>query len=126
MNGFTELKEEVEEMGKRIKGAYERQCQICGCEFITSTGKGKYCPNCRKQQRLLRMREDSKARYENQKLTVLLEKRQTKSVGKSISDINWELKEYNEKHNTDLSYGQYVLLLFLTELRGEENAKEKE
>lgn len=94
-----------------LERAYKKQCQICGGEFITKTGKGKYCTTCRKEQQRLQNKMNNKARYEKKKTTLLLENRKTKSVGKSLNDIMWELKAYNEKHNAKLSYGKYVLII---------------
>jgi uncharacterized Zn finger protein (UPF0148 family) len=90
------------------QGEFKKYCQICGSEFITKTGKGKYCPICRKEQQRRQNRNNNRAKYEKKKTA---KEQPTPHNHKILNDLMWELKAYNEKHNTKLSYGEYVLLI---------------
>ena len=90
------------------KVGFTKYCIICGVPFTTSTGKGKYCPTCRKIQQRQQNRNNNRARYEENKIAKEQSKPRKK---KTLTDFMWELKEYNDKHHTKLSYGEYVALL---------------
>jgi hypothetical protein len=72
-------------------------CLECGCEFVAKAHNSKFCSfDCRKAHA---KKAEAKAKA-SKKLRLM-------NV-KSLAEIQWEIKEYNEKHGTNLSYGQYV------------------
>ena len=70
----------------------EKICKDCGCVFWSKSHNAKWCPECRKKYHFTK------------------KERKSPIVGKSLSEVLADLKEFNFKHGTRLSYGQYVSL----------------
>jgi hypothetical protein len=62
----------------------------------------KYCPECRK---LVKKRQE-KEKFERAKIINAMKLRQAKS--KPLTELQWEIKEFNESTGKNLSYGKYV------------------
>lgn len=88
------------------QGEFLTLCQVCGCEFIAKAKHAKYCPNCRKEQQYQQNKNNSKLNYIRKKIEVA-----NPIARKSINDLMWDLKAFNEKHNSNYSYGEYVSYL---------------
>lgn len=74
-----------------------RVCIECGCEFVAKQHNTKLCSlECRK------------AHTKKVKAKLISRKKLRGMCAKSLAEIQWDIKEYNEKHGTNLSYGQYV------------------
>ena len=79
----------------------EKYCLYCGLTFETNNSRTKYCSeDCRKA---------AKARKQKASYTSVAKKHITEMAEKSISQVMFELEEYNRTHKRSLSYGQYVL-----------------
>ena len=78
-------------------------CQNLNCkvEFFAASPNARFCPDCRKIRKSESQKECRKAAKERAKYEAL-------HKSKSITDILFELREYNRKNNTNLSYGKYV------------------
>lgn len=85
------------------QGEFKKYCQICGCVFLAKGNNAKYCPACRKEQQYLQNKKNEQASRIKKKASLL--------KSKSLNDLMWELKAYNEKHHTKLSYGEYVAMI---------------
>ena len=72
---------------------YTKTCRRCGLTFETDKPNKRYCIWCGEssEDRLARKREENKKK----KLSPL-------------DALLKEIREYNDKHGTSLSYGQYV------------------
>lgn len=79
----------------------ERECDVCGNKFMAYHSNSRYCSvDCKKQhvrERIKRLREE-KANEEANK----------KSREYNLNKNLYKLHEYNEKHGTRLSYGQFM------------------
>ena len=82
---------------------YTKKCEVCLKTFTTQRSNAKYCPSCRdigkkKQEkaRKLAIKEEQKAKKSNKE----------KKLNKTLSD----LRNYNKKNGTNLSYGQFVAM----------------
>ena len=93
-----------------IKMAW-RECPICYSHFKQVKVNQKYCPECRKYRKdeIRQYLEENKAR----------EKILKKKPIKSIEDISVDIRDYNKKHGTHLTYGKYVSLKEMGRLKGE-------
>lgn len=80
-------------------GNYYLRCFNCNREFTYTSDAKKYCPECDKEIRRERARK------------CMARKRRPSVEIKTLSEIMQELKEYNEKHKTCLSYGRYVAMV---------------
>lgn len=75
------------------------RCLNCNRTFYhTNVGK-KYCPECELEIKRERNRN------------FMRKKRRASVEIKALPEVMQELKEYNEKHNTCLSYGRYVAMV---------------
>lgn len=70
---------------------YSRRC-TCGNYFKTAKKDELHCPHCRMYYARCRL--------------------QVKLRQKELSDFLTEINDYNEKHGTRLSYGQYVAMQY--------------
>ena len=82
---------------------YTRKCEICLKTFTTQRSNTKYCPCCRvigkkKQEkaRKLAIKEEQKFKKTNRE----------RNLNKTLAD----LRNYNEKYGTNLSYGQFMAI----------------
>lgn len=81
---------------------YTKKCDIC-CKTFTSTRSiTKYCPSCR---------NIGKRKKENERKLAIKEEQTKKSnrernLNKTLAD----LRKYNKKNGTNLSYGQFVAI----------------
>lgn len=78
------------------------ECSVCGTLFETTGKSAKYCPECRiwkKKEMSANSRKAMRARRAHQ---------QIKST--TINDVLRELEEYNKRHGTCYTYGQYMVL----------------
>lgn len=83
----------------------EKQCELCGTVmYIFKSSKKKYCDDCVEKRRIERAKRQSERAKENKR------KAAERRTMKSLHEIMWELEEYNRKHKTCLSYGQYCNL----------------
>ena len=93
---------------KNKKEKVEVECVICGKKFIPKAVNGICCSSeCRK----IRERQRNQMRS-NQDVPKKEKPKKRKKV--TISKILRELEKYNKKNRTNLSYGQYVMLLSRT------------
>ena len=69
-------------------------CVDCGQPFISKSNSAKRCTECRAANK----KELSRKRKKGYR----------QEPSKSIAEVMRELKAYNEKHGTFISYGQYV------------------
>ena len=77
-----------------------KKCVICGNLYVPKAHNSIFCPTCRADRTLTRNYREKK---ENPKAKKHL-KRNNKSIGEVIRDM----EEYNQKHGTHLTYGQYI------------------
>ena len=82
---------------------YTKKCDICQKTFTTQRSNTKYCPACRvigkkKQEkaRKLAIKEEQKFKKTNRE----------RNLNKTLAD----LRNYNEKYGTNLSYGQFMAI----------------
>lgn len=80
-------------------GNYYLRCFNCNREFTYTSDAKKYCPECDKQIKRERNRN------------FMRKKRRASIEIKTLPEIMQDLKEYNEKHGTYLSYGRYVAMV---------------
>ncbi len=80
---------------KRVRIADFTHCRCCGAKLVQ--GQREYCSdNCKKKGEFLWERERRRRRL---------------SLISPLNLVLKEIAEYNKKHNTKLSYGQYVSLI---------------
>lgn len=81
-------------------------CVNCGKQFEGMMyGHRRLCDDCRKSSAndaQMRLREDRKS----ERL-----KRKRKKKPKTLNEIMREIKEYNDTHETQITYGQYVSMM---------------
>ena len=87
----------------------EKVCPICGLLFTPNTGNQKYCSECRKDRQ-----EEINAYNKRMKEALMIK---LYRPFKTIHEVNAELRAYNKKHHTLLSYGKYVKMMEHGELR---------
>lgn len=82
---------------------YTKKCDICQKTFTSKRSNTKYCPCCRvigkkKQEkaRKLAIKEEQKFKKTNRE----------RNLNKTLAD----LRNYNEKYGTNLSYGQFMAI----------------
>ena len=79
---------------------YKKDCAYCGKEFMPVIGPQIYCSReccvLAKRKRDLRNRKKIKVKTRERKRSVTLD------------EILKEIEEYNKKHGTFISYGQYM------------------
>ena len=80
----------------------EKVCHECLRKFETEARSAKYCPECRK---VVEKRQEKEKRA-RQKIINAMKARQVNS--KSLTELQLEIKEFNEATGKNLSYGQYV------------------
>ena len=80
-----------------------KKCEVCLKTFTTKRSNAKYCPCCRdigkkKQEkaRKLAIKEEQKFKKTNRE----------RNLNKTLAD----LRKYNKKYGTNLSYGQFVAI----------------
>lgn len=71
-----------------LKQEIAKICKDCGKEFKTKAHNAKWCAECRKKYHFTKKKPLHKP--------------------KSLREVLADLKAYNIKHKTNLSYGQYV------------------
>lgn len=80
---------------------YNNICEICGKEFECIKENTKCCgESCRKEWKRQRSCEWKRSR---------IEKRRRKKK-QSLAQMTAEIARYNKEHDTNLSYGKYVML----------------
>lgn len=77
----------------KSKKLYEKQCYSCGKIFRTDVPDAKRCADCIKNPK---------------EAETVKPKKKPKDTHASIYKVMAMLAEYNEKHGTSLTYGQYV------------------
>ena len=89
--------------GTEMAKKYTKKCEVCLKTFTTQRANAKYCPSCRvigkkKQEkaRKLAIKEEQKFKKTNRE----------RNLNKTLAD----LRKYNEKYGTNLSYGQFVAI----------------
>lgn len=91
-----------------------RKCLICHQEYHPLAINQKYCGYCHEYRMdEIRARWDCSSKFKDP------EEPKPKKKIKTISDIIKEVRAYNESHDTNLSYGQYVKMMDHGELKGE-------
>ena len=82
---------------------YTKKCEVCLKTFTTQRSNAKYCPCCRvigkkKQEkaRKLAIKEEQKAKKSNRE--------------KNLNNTLAELRKYNKKNGTHISYGQFMAI----------------
>lgn len=81
---------------------YEHYCCNCGRVFYTfGVSKRQVCDECNSEKK----REYQKKYRENKK------KRKSKFEGKTLLQIEREREIYNKENKSNLTYGQFVLLM---------------
>jgi lipopolysaccharide biosynthesis regulator YciM len=89
---------------KQLRAVY---CDQCEKLFYTSNTKVRTCPLCKeKHKKETQEAEKAKAKSNRQKSTSTV-----KCKPKSLAKILKELRKYNNKNGTNLSYGQYVSIM---------------
>lgn len=83
-----------------------RYCEICGSKFTARGNNHKFCSNCIPETQ----RKWYKGRQQKQEVETLYAK--PDRLANKVKEIN----EYNEKHGTNYSYGQYTALKRLRKL----------
>lgn len=84
-----------------------KTCVLCNAEYYPNMHNQKYCHECLKYRKREIWREyEHSSRKKKKKRRAVLKARSTPS--KSINEIVREIKAYNEKHGTHLTYGKYV------------------
>ena len=81
----------------------KKTCQRCGVTFYAATNRAIRCEECREIYD-----KESHAIYRRQYKAMKIAK--SKEPDKSISQVLRELKQYNEKNGTNLSYGKYIVM----------------
>lgn len=91
----------------------KHQCQKCGNSFIGSTQiRIEWCPDCKKKYKNAETAERNKELFDEHKAFKELQKmKRMASKSKSLLQVTREVEEYNRKHGTHLSYGEYVNIL---------------
>lgn len=74
-------------------------CLKCGCTFSYSNERKKNCPEC-----------DAQIKRERSKKCMQKKRAKNKLKFKDVHEVVAEVKQYNQKNGTLLSYGQYVNL----------------
>lgn len=100
---------EVKNMRKK---PVEKRCKCCGEIFLTTASNAKYCIDCRYENK---KRTTQKWR-DGTKLSVKKQKFKDEFHSKSLDETLADIKAYNEKHGTRLSYGKYMTLLHFGKL----------
>ena len=87
----------------KSKKQFKKKCEVCHKSFTAQRSTAKYCPSCR-------VKGNNKKRRENQKVQKAEETRikadKEKYLDKTLSD----LRKYNKKNGTNLSYGKFVAM----------------
>lgn len=80
---------------------YNNICGICGKEFECIKENTKCCSeSCRKEWIRHRERERKRNRIEKRK----------RKKKQSLASMTAEIARYNKEHDTNLSYGKYVMM----------------
>ena len=79
---------------------YTRKCEICLKTFTTQRSNTKYCPACR----VIGKKKQEKARKLALKEKQIKKSNREKNLNKTLAD----LRKYNKKNGTHISYGQFV------------------
>lgn len=81
---------------------YTKKCDICQKTFTSKRSITKYCPSCR---------VIGKRKKENERKLAIKEEQIKKSNReKNLNNTLAELRKYNKKNGTNLSYGQFVAI----------------
>ena len=79
-----------------------KKCEVCLKTFTTKRSNAKYCPSCR---------VIGKRKKENErKLAIKEEQIKNSNREKNLNNTLAELRKYNEKNGTNLSYGQFMII----------------
>ena len=94
----------------------DKKCKRCGKIFNAKNGNVLYCDPCReivKKETTARSHAKQKLKREEKKKT-----KQRKST--PLDEFCAEIREYNQKHGTRLSYGKYKTLLHFGKIKVKE------
>lgn len=91
-----------------------RICPVCGSDFVPKKHNQKYCSNCRALRwkdidRMNRERLQEEINGEGDATPKTKKTKRKKS--KTMSQVIKEMKAFNEKYGTCLSYGKYVKMM---------------
>lgn len=100
---------EVKNMRKK---PVEKRCKCCGKIFLTTAGNAKYCIDCRYDNK----KRNTQKWRDGTKITVKKEKFKQEFHSKTLDERLADIRAYNEKHGTRLSYGKYMTLLHFGKL----------
>ena len=78
----------------------EHSCFICGERFLNFTYNAKYCPECHRKY-------DKEIDAEKKKTAYAKKKNAPQSTTAIILAETRKIEEYNKRHGTCLTYGQY-------------------
>lgn len=84
------------------------KCKCCGAEFEADNYRFKLCNEC-KELKKLETNELHKAKKLERQRRIYAEKKKKQSPY-SVEKTHRELLDYNEKHGTRLTYGDYQVL----------------
>lgn len=82
-------------------------CIDCGTVFIGYSRKAKRCPECREKRAKEYRKNYNGSLKSNRKMSV----KHNIYPKMTLSEVLRELRIYNKENNTNLSYGQFVLIL---------------
>ena len=82
-----------------------KKCKRCGKIFNAKNGNVLYCDPCRE----IVIKENKTRSHAKEKLKREEKRKQRKST--PLDELCAEIREYNKKHGTRLSYGKYKTLL---------------
>ena len=96
-----------------------KRCVRCNEEMTVKSAQTQYCLKCRKEITNERKKQANKSA--NIKPAVVNDEMPTKrtysEVYKDVRKVLFELERYNKEHRTHLTYGQYVNMLYLEDLK---------
>ena len=85
---------------------YTKKCEVCHKTFIAQRSTAKYCPDCRIIGRNMQQKSRRNAKKIESYEKVHRKANTEKGLNKTLAD----LRNYNEKYGTNLSYGQFVAM----------------
>lgn len=86
-------------------------CPICEEDFKKSKHNQKYCNDC------LENRKYEIYKYAAQQKKIKEERKARQEGIKTIDQVIAELEAYNKKHGTCISYGKYVEMMYLGQVK---------
>ena len=88
--------------GIEMAKEYTKKCDICQKTFTSKRSITKYCPSCR---------NIGKRKKENERKLAIKEEQIKKSNReKNLNNTLAELRKYNKKNGTHISYGQFMAI----------------